>query len=58
MEEIQQIFEMDDSEFSSLSKTRKFQSKIIDLLDKVIMQLANKAYDAKLYPPIPTSRKP
>lgn len=51
VEEIQQIFDMDDDEFGSLTQTREFQSKILNLLDKVIMLLANKAYDARLYPP-------
>ncbi|MCL1051952.1 hypothetical protein L2755_20345 [Shewanella abyssi] len=52
MEEIQQIFEMDDDEFASLVQTRAFQSKIINLLEKVIMMLANKALDVRLYPPM------
>jgi hypothetical protein len=52
MNEIQHIFEMDDDEFSSLTQTREFQSKIINLLDRVIYQLANKALDARLHPPM------
>ena len=56
IEEVQHIFDMDDNEFSSLVKTRKFQSKIINLLEKVIMILANKALDARLYPPKRTSK--
>ena len=50
LREIQQIFDLNDDEFASLTITRKFQSKIMHLLDKVIMQLANKALDARLYP--------
>lgn len=48
---------MDVDEFSSLTQTGKFQSEIINLLDKVIMLLANKALDARLYPPLRTYNK-
>ncbi|MGI2201613.1 hypothetical protein [Shewanella baltica] len=58
MKEIQLIFDMDDSEFSLLAQTTEFQSKIIALLDKTIMILANNALDARLYPPKQTSHKP
>ncbi|MCU8037329.1 hypothetical protein L5M37_02295 [Shewanella sp. SM69] len=58
IEEIRLIFDMDVDEFSSLTQTGKFQSEIINLLDKVIMLLANKALDARLYPPLRTYHKP
>jgi len=58
IKEIQQLFDMDDDDFTSLTQTREFQSKIINLLDKVIMMLANKAYEARLYPPKSTRHKP
>ncbi|WP_028765501.1 hypothetical protein [Shewanella colwelliana] len=55
MEEIQQVFNMNDEDFDSLTQTQRFQSKIINLLDKVIMMLANKALDMRLYPTKPLS---
>ena len=59
MKKIKNIFNLSDEQFEKLQVNPAFQNSIIKYIDAVVIKLANKALDQRLYSPRrKTSRKP
>lgn len=59
MKKIKNIFNLSDEQFEKLQLNPAFQNNIIKYIDAVVIKLANKALDQRLYyPRRKTSRKP